>query len=400
MHAVLRPFVSHLFQHTENLAEVQILLIRHDVQALIEMISIMAIDGRRKIAGGIERRAVGAEDDAGGHIVLAQINDRCTLGDGQQVLFLQFVDNTIHLVVIERLARIGVERDAQQLIDALGIAQSQRLEPIEDAQGFLVAILNLLEPRTALIVQRGIFLGLLVELDVQANQFVHAALFHLFLVAPELIGADHLAKLRSPVAQMVDTDGLISEEIIDAAQAVTNHRGGQMPDMETFGDIDRGIVKTNRLAIAHIGRAIVFSRLEHAFKRFRREIDAVEEEVHIAVDGFCPRNVLMRPLFDHGRGDFRRCHPQCFRQPEHRQRVVAHFRVRRHGKQTADFLRRRQTLRVLPCVGQALRHQPGEFRFHIHKAHNSLYAMLRFPTAIIPYFRPRRKGSSQSSNGT
>lgn len=79
---------------------------------------------------------------------------------------------------------------------------------------------------------------------------------------------------------------------------------------------------------------------------------------------------------------------------------VAHFRVRRHGEQTADFFRRRQTLRVLPCVGQALRHQSGEFRFHIHKAHNSLYAMLRFPTAIIPYFRPRRKGSSQSSNGT
>ena len=67
MHAVLRPFVSHLFQHTENLAEVQILLIRHDVQALIEMISIMAIDGRRKVAGGVKRRAVGAEDDAGGH---------------------------------------------------------------------------------------------------------------------------------------------------------------------------------------------------------------------------------------------------------------------------------------------------------------------------------------------
>ena len=199
---------------------------------------------------------------------------------------------------------------------------------------------------------------------------------------------------------MVDADGLISEEIIDAAQTVTNHRGGQMPDMEALGDIDRGIVKTNRLAVAHVGRAIVFSRLEHAFKRFRREIDAVEEEVHIAVDGFCTRNVLMRPLFDHGRGDFRRRHPQCLRQTEHRQRVVAHFRVRRHGKQTADFLRRRQTLRVRPCVGQALRHQSGEFRFHIHKAHNSLYAMLRFPTAIIPYFRPRRKGSSQSSNGT
>lgn len=364
------------------------------------MISIMAIDGRRKVAGGVKRRAVGAEDDAGGHVVLAQINDRCALGDGQQVFFLQLVDNAIHLVVIERLARIGVERDAQQLIDALGIAQSQRLEPIEDAQGFLVAILNFLEPRAALIVQRGIFLGFLVELDVQANQFVHAAFLHFFLIAPELIGADHLAKLRSPVAQMVDTDGLISEEIIDAAQAVTNHCGGQMPDMETFGDIDRGIVKTNRLAVAHVGRAIVFSRLEHAFKRFRREIDAVEEEVHIAVDGFCTRNVLMRPLFDHGRGDFRRCHPQCLRQTEHRQRVVAHFRVRRHGEQTADFLRRRQTLRVRPCVGQALRHQSGEFRFHIHKAHNSLYAMLRFPTAIIPYFRPRRKGSSQSSNGT
>lgn len=92
------------------------------------------------------------------------------LGDGQQVLFLQLVDNAIHLVVIERLARIGVERDAQQLIDALGITEGERLEPIEDAQGFLVAILNLLEPRAALIVQRRVFLGLLVELDVQANQ--------------------------------------------------------------------------------------------------------------------------------------------------------------------------------------------------------------------------------------
>ena len=90
--------------------------------------------------------------------------------------------------------------------------------------------------------------------------------------------------------QMVDADGLVAKEIIDAAQAVTNHRGGQMPDMEALGDIDRGIVKTNRLAIAHVGRAIVFSRLKHTFERFRREIDAVEEEVHIAVDCFCPRN--------------------------------------------------------------------------------------------------------------
>ena len=140
------------------------------------MISIMAIDGRRKVAGGVKRRAVGAEDDAGGHVVLAQINNRCALGDGQQVLFLQFVNNAIHLVVIERFACIGVERNAQQLIDALGITEGERLEPVEDAQGFLVAILNLLEPRAALIVQRGVFLGFLVELDVQAHQFIHAAL--------------------------------------------------------------------------------------------------------------------------------------------------------------------------------------------------------------------------------
>lgn len=98
------------------------------------MISIMAIDGRRKVAGGVKRRAVGAEDDAGGHVVLAQINDRRALGDGQQVLFLQLVDNTIHLVVIERFACIGVKRNAQQLIDALGITEGERLEPVENAQ--------------------------------------------------------------------------------------------------------------------------------------------------------------------------------------------------------------------------------------------------------------------------
>ena len=59
VHAVLCPIVAHELEHLEKLTEVQILLISHDVQVLVKVVVLFAVDGGSKVARSVQRRAVG-----------------------------------------------------------------------------------------------------------------------------------------------------------------------------------------------------------------------------------------------------------------------------------------------------------------------------------------------------
>ena len=63
-----------------------------------------------------------------------------------------------------------------------------------------------------------------MKAHIQARERLHAVALYLVVLAPELVGTDQLAKLRAPVAQVVDSHGLVSEIIINAAQALADHR--------------------------------------------------------------------------------------------------------------------------------------------------------------------------------
>ena len=84
-----------------------------------------------------------------------------------------------------------------------------------------------------------------METDVQFCHGIDAALFHFFPGTPFLIGADHLTELGAPVSQMVDPNGPVTQEIENTFQAVADHGGGQMTDMETLGYIDGRIVQAD-----------------------------------------------------------------------------------------------------------------------------------------------------------
>ena len=53
----------------------QVLLVRHDVQALVKIVGIFAVDGGGNVARGVQGSAVRAQDDARRHAVLLQIDD-------------------------------------------------------------------------------------------------------------------------------------------------------------------------------------------------------------------------------------------------------------------------------------------------------------------------------------
>ena len=210
MLAALRPVPAQQLHHLEQLAELKILLVGDDVEVLIEVVRVVAILRGGEIAGHIQRRAVGAQDDRRGHAVVVQTHDLRALILHQQTLLAQLVDNRLHLVGVEALTVVAVKPHAQHVVHALRVLQRDLLEPVEDFQRLGVAVLNGLEPRAPLVVQRGVFLGLVVEAHVELHHLVHAALHDGLAVAPALVGRDHLAELGAPVAQMVHAHAMVA----------------------------------------------------------------------------------------------------------------------------------------------------------------------------------------------
>ena len=281
--AVLVPFAAHQFQHLEQLPEVQVLLIGDDIQALVEVVGLLAVPGRSQVPGDIQSRAVAAQDQRRGHTVVLEVHNLRALVLDQQTLLLQLIDDGLHLVVVEALARIGIKRHAQQVIDPLRVLEGHGLEPVEDLQRLGIAVLNLLEPGAALVVQGRVLLGLLVEAHIQLHHLVHAPRGHGVVVAPALVGRDHLAELGAPVAQMVHAHRPPAEEFVQPVQGVADHGGGKMADVKALGDVDAGIVQHHGLPRAGIVRAIALALLQRQSQHLFGVHGLVDKEIQIAL---------------------------------------------------------------------------------------------------------------------
>ena len=362
---VLRPRVAHLLHDLEQLAEVQILLVRHDVQALVKAVRLLAVQRGRQVARGVERGAVLLEHEEGRHVLLGQIHDLGTLALHEQALAAQLFDDRAHLVHVEALARIRVKRHAQQVVHPLRVLERHVLEPVEDGQRLFVALLDLLEPRAALVVQRRVRLGLLMEAHVQVDQRLHAARLHVLLAAPLLVGADHLAKLRAPVAQVVDAHRPVAGEVIDAPQRMADHRRGQVPDVEALGDVDGAVVQADRLARAHVRRAPAAGLRQHRLQRLAREVFPVEEEVQIAAHALHAGRLRRVDALRQCGGDLRRALAQRLRQLEAGKRIVAQARLRRDLQHVRNG-RGRRLIRAERILERRA-YQLCNAHFHIHQ---------------------------------
>ena len=364
LHALV-PVVAHELDDLEQLLEVQVLLIGDDVEALVEVILVVAVERGGEVAGDVERRAVAAQHDRRRHAVVIQHDDLRTLRFGEQALLAQLIDDGLHLVVVEALSRVGIERHAQQVIDALGILERDLLEPGEDLHGLGVAVLDPLEPGAALVLERRVLLRLLMEADVQIDHRLHAALLDLLAAAPLLVGADHLAELGAPVAEVVDAHGGVAVEVVDAAEAVADHRGGQVADVEALGDVDGRVVEAHGLALAHVAGAPAAGMGQHGFDDAAGHVAARGEHVQVAADDLHTVDLLARDLRRQRRRDDRRGLAQGLREPEAGQRIVAHLLLRR------DLQHRRHARGVKAAISKARRSRIGDASgddlLHIHQ---------------------------------
>ena len=144
---------------------------------------------------------------------------------------------------------------------------------------------------------------------------------------------------------MVDADALVARELVQEFQGVTDDGGAEMPDVEGFGDVRRGIVEDDGLARAAGGRAVLvalFGDLGNDAFGKRRTVD---EEVEIALDRLGTRDLARR--FGRERvGDLNGRGVQGAREFEAREREVAHRGIGRKLEHPGKLLRRERSARI------------------------------------------------------
>ncbi|MPN02133.1 hypothetical protein SDC9_149346 [bioreactor metagenome] len=110
--AVLNPVVAQQFQHLEELAEVQGLLISYHVKGFNEIVGVFPVNGGGQIPRGVKGGAVAAENNTWRHIVSRQIDDAGPVVQLQKAFSPKLVDNGLHFVLVEAFAGVAVEPHA------------------------------------------------------------------------------------------------------------------------------------------------------------------------------------------------------------------------------------------------------------------------------------------------
>src|SRR5512137_2587059 len=103
-----------------------------------------------------------------------------------------------------------------------------------------------------------------MKAHIELVQIANGVCSELILTAPTFVGGDQVAKLRSPVAEMIDADCLVTQLAINAVQCRANNRRTEMPDAKRLGNVDGGKLQNHCLPLAFRGRAESHSLGQHS----------------------------------------------------------------------------------------------------------------------------------------
>jgi len=331
---LVAPVVAHQFHNLEPLCKVKALCGGGDIDALVEIIGILTINGSGDVTGGIQGGAVLLEDKARRHIVVRQIDDGCAFVQLQKTGFAELFDLSGHFVGIEGLTLEGIEGYAEKVAGLLAFFKGNIYKPLPESEVFFVAFFELMEFGSRFVLECVVVFAFVVVADVQLYEFVNAALFDGFAVAPLLVCGDLLAELGTPVAEVVDADAVITHKLVEQLEGVTDDGGTEMTDVERFHQVRGAVVENDRLPCTDVVGTVGFALFFDFAENMAGEVAVRNLEIQIAADCLRRTGFKIRRFFRKGRCNFRGSHTHELRETETRERYVAHRSIRRifeHG---------------------------------------------------------------------
>src|SRR5690606_34661492 len=406
MFAAFDPREAHLFEHPEDLLKVELLGSAHDVKQVIKLVAFVPVNGRRKIAGGIEGRPVLFFDQACRKPL--QLDDQRAFAFGEQAFFLKESHRLFHRLVVGALSLVAVEVDTEPLINPFELFERETAKLTPQPGLFLPAVFQGFESRPGLILQRGIGFGLLVKTDVEVEEFANGILLEPLGPPKFTVGDDQLAKLGAPVAQVVDPDGRVTQAFKNPGQRVSDDGRPQVPHVEGLGDVGRGEIEHDRPSAAHLGLAVLVAPGENLGDDPLASRRPVEEKVDVGFDNVhsldqSVRTELFRQFLSDAVGRF----AQDPGQLKAREGVVAEARIGRHFDRPCHVKLLNAQLSqgffhafadMLPKDVSHRRTHLSTSTFHIKIKKRPLSCVRRgsLPRGTTPLDRPKRAGPLSS----
>ena len=308
-----------LARHAEDLLKVEALPLVDDVEDLAGMEILLTLQDRGKVGRGVERRAVGFQQDAGRDLLrvgfLLHGHDERAFGLNGQALALDDVQHLRDILLRVGLAEPDVEADVQVFIVALqihhrdahdvlphrAVAPVSRLEQI----GRVVRARGERLVRLALCAGRGIDL---FQLRDRERRFLRIFTGEVRVEVGELrMTVAHLfddeAHLQAPVAEVDVADDAVAEVAVDALDGLADDGAAQMADVERLGHVRAAVVEDDGARVCVRLHAEAVARL-HLAQELRqilaRELQVQKAGVH-GLDRF--KHLAVRQLFADRRCD-------------------------------------------------------------------------------------------------
>ncbi|MMZ63097.1 hypothetical protein D1872_253340 [compost metagenome] len=171
----------------------------------------LPVQRRRYVAGRVEGAAVFFQNQGRGHAVLLEADKPSALILLKQAFFPQFPHNLIHILIVKALPGHKIKPHAEPIVDLLEFRQTYIDEPFPQLLSLRVSLLHFDEPLSGLILQSGVFVGLLMKTHVQPQQFVDSRFLQAGGVSPTEIGRDQLPELRPPITQVINPDTTVTQ---------------------------------------------------------------------------------------------------------------------------------------------------------------------------------------------
>ncbi len=303
----------------EHLHEVKCLPLVGDVDDLIRVEAVPAVQNRGQIRCGIQRRAVALENHAGRNLLrirgLRNIHHQCTLALVGRAGLFHVLHHRRNQIVHRRLAVPEVEGHIQIRIIALHIGNRHPHDVLPQRAVPAVPLLQPVRVLQRLRMVRLILFGKGARIGINLLQIAHrkGRLFRILSFVsrvkirklrvsfPQL--RDDKPHLQSPVAQMNVADGLVAMIAHHSLYGFADDRGAKMSHVQRLGYIGSAVVQNNGLRLFGLRHAELLLPCHPAEEITEEIILHVDIEKSRLYNRCIRKNRRVRKLFGHLPGD-------------------------------------------------------------------------------------------------
>mmetsp|Transcript_34874 Transcript_34874/g.98400 ORF Transcript_34874/g.98400 Transcript_34874/m.98400 type:complete len:298 (+) Transcript_34874:796-1689(+) len=272
MLAIVYKRMAHFLQDSEQLLKVVILGRSNHIIHFVKLVLVVARNSGGDITRNIQGGTITLPHQHITKLLFLAVDNLAAFVVFQQLFFLQFFADLLHFLAKLRFPGINIKSDTQASVDRLVLFNAQITKLLPQGQGLWISALHSSKICTGLVMDCGIFFGILVNFHVDVKE-MHNRVFFQFFFRPVLVKSNSKNTiLLTPVTEVINCNHFVPQRLVQILEEISDNRRAQMPSVERFGDIWRRVFHNDRTTVPNIKSAKCVTTRENILENiFRRQ---------------------------------------------------------------------------------------------------------------------------------